>query len=255
MVIYADLVMGLNFIVDLLLFLGTNRLAGFPTQGKRVAAASALGAVYSGICLIPGFRFMGNLLWRTVSLAGMGIIAFGWERSAWKRSAVFLLLSMALAGMAVSLHRTQGLSLALAAGGMWLLCRVSFGDGIGARQYVSLRIDYQGKTVAMTALKDSGNTLRDPITGEPVIIIGAEAAGRLTGLTEEQLLHPLETMTARPVPGLRLIPYQAVGQSGGMLLAMRFMEVTVDTRKQSAIVAFAPRGLGNGTYQALTGGV
>ena len=30
MVIYADLVMGLNFLVDLFLFLGTNRLAGFP---------------------------------------------------------------------------------------------------------------------------------------------------------------------------------------------------------------------------------
>lgn len=255
MVIYADLVMGLNFLVDLLLFLGTNRLAGFPSQGGRLAAASALGAVYSGACLIPGFRFLGNVLWRTVSLAGMGIIAFGWERSAWKRSGVFLLLSMALGGMAVSIRRPHIPALLLAAGGMWLLCRVSFGEGVGSRSYVPLRIRYQGKQVLLTALQDSGNTLRDPLTGEPVIIIGPEAAHRLTGLTAQQLACPLETLASRPLPGLRLIPYQAVGQSGGMLLALRFSDVHIHSRHQSALVAFAPAGLGTGTYQALTGGI
>ena len=82
MAVYLDLVMVLNFLVDFLLFLGTNRLSGFPAEGWRCAGASLLGAVYSGACLLPGFRFLGNLLWRCVSLGLMGILAFGWEAGA-----------------------------------------------------------------------------------------------------------------------------------------------------------------------------
>ena len=41
----------------------------------------------------------------------------------------------------------------------------------------------------------------------------------------------------------------------GMLLALRFENVKLGSRQQSALVAFAPEGLGKGQmYQALTGG-
>ena len=43
--------------------------------------------------------------------------------------------------------------------------------------------------------------------------------------------------------------------AGGFLLAKRFADVTVGEKRQSALVAFASEGLGNGEiYQALTGG-
>lgn len=253
--IYADLVMLLNFLVDFLLLLGTNRLAGFPPDWKRSAAAAALGGIYSGACFLPGFRFLGNGLWRLVSLVGMAVIAFGWNPSALKRGGVFLLLTMALGGMAASFGRANFPALILAAGGTWLLCRVAFGGSVGEREYVPVELAYGGKTVSLTALRDSGNTLRDPISGEQVLVIGGDTAERLTGLTERQLRTPLETLALRPVPGLRLIPYRAVGQGGSFLLAMRFENVKIGSRTQSAIVAFAAEGLGRGeVYQALTGG-
>ena len=66
--VYLDLVMGLNFLVDLLLLLGTNRLSGFPAGWKRTVPAAALGAMYSGGCCLPGFYFLGNTFWRLVCL-------------------------------------------------------------------------------------------------------------------------------------------------------------------------------------------
>ena len=45
MKIYLDLVVILNFLVDFLLLLGTNRLSGFPASPLRAAAAAALGAL------------------------------------------------------------------------------------------------------------------------------------------------------------------------------------------------------------------
>lgn len=253
--VYIDLVMILNFLVDLLLILGTNRLSGFPPGIKRGALAAALGAAYSGACMLPGFHFLMNTIWRLVSLMLMGIIAFGWNKSALKRCGLFVLLSMALGGVALGFGSGSFWMLILAAGAVWLLCRIGFGGSVGQREYVTVRISHQGETVSVVALRDTGNTLRDPVTGEQVLVIGAEIARRLTGLQEEQLRVPLETLAAKPVRGLRLIPYRAVGQSGGMLLAMRFSDVKIGSRSGSAIVAFAPEAVGKGEcYQALTGG-
>lgn len=254
MAVYLDLVVGLNFLVDFLLILGTNRLAGYPPGWKRAALAAALGGVYSGACILPGFRFLGNTLWRMVSLGLMASIAFGWNPGAVKRGGIFLLLAMALGGIAVSFGKGDFLTLVLAAAVVWLLCRIAFGSGVGEREYVPLEITYAQRKERMMALRDTGNTLRDPITGEQVLLISPEIACRLTGLTREQLRFPLETLARRPIPGLRLIPYRAVGHSGGMLLALRFEDVKIGSRKQSAIVAFASEGLGGGSYQALTGG-
>ncbi|MDY3224571.1 MAG: sigma-E processing peptidase SpoIIGA [Candidatus Faecousia sp.] len=254
MTVYLDLVVILNFLVDFLLLLGTNRLSGFPAAPGRCALAAALGSVYAAGCLLPGFRFLGNLLWRCVSLCLMALVAFGFRRDALKRGGVFLLLSLSLGGMALCFTRQNFAALTLGAVGVWLLCRVAFGDGAVGREYVPVTLHYQGRTASFTALRDTGNTLRDPITGEPVLVVSGDIGEKLTGLTAEQLASPLETLAARPLPGLRLIPYRAVGGSG-LLLALRFPGATVGKKTQNVLVAFAAEGLGQSKmYQGLTGG-
>lgn len=255
MVIYLDLVMLLNFLVDFFLLLGTNRLSGFPSQPWKCTGAALLGALYSGACLLPGMGFLGNILWRSICLGLMGTVAFGWNPAALKRTGIFLLLTMAMGGVSLRLGRGDFLSVVLCAGICLLLSAVSFGGKIGGREYVPLEISLEDKTANLIALKDTGNTLRDPVTGEPVLVIGKDIASRLTGLTEEQLRNPMETLAARPLSGLRLIPYHSIGNGGSFLLAKRFSEVTIGGVRKSALVAFASEGLGNGEfYQALTGG-
>ena len=166
-----------------------------------------------------------------------------------------MLLSMAMGGLALSLGSGSLFSLTFCAAGCLLLSILSFGGRVGGREYVPLKITYGDRTASLLALKDTGNTLRDPVTGEQVLIISPEAAGCLTGLTVQQLQHPMETLALQPLPGLRLIPYRSVGNGGGFLLAKRFSDVIVGERRQSALVAFAGEGLGNGTsHQALLGG-
>lgn len=256
MAVYLDLVIGINFVVDLLLLLGTNRLSGFPPGWRRAVPAALLGGIYAGVCMMPSFRFLGNGLWRIVSLAVMGIIAFGMNRSALKRCGVFLLLSMAMGGVATGMGRSDFGILVISAMVVWLLCRIGFGNRIGGREYVPLTIQWGDVSVELTALKDTGNTLQDPVTGEQVLVIGPEYAEKLLGLTEKQLSSPMETLLSGAVPGLRLIPYRAVGQPGSILLAKRFDRVTIGNQKGSALVAFAPERIGNGeVYQALAGGI
>ncbi len=253
MTVYLDIVVLLNFLVDFLLLLGTNRLAGYPPGILRAAGAATLGGVYGGVCLLPGFSYFGNLFWRLVSLALMSVIAFGCSRSALRRGVLFSLLSMALGGIALGM---QGgfWSLVLSAGGVTLMCVLGFRGQAGRRQFVQVKVCRAGREVRLLALQDTGNTLRDPVTGQPVLVVGADVACRLTPLTKHQLQNPLEAVGA--IPGLRLIPYHTVGNPEGLLLALRIADVTVGKQKGSRLVAFAPENLSqDGAYQGLTGGI
>ena len=255
MLVYLDGILLLNFLVDLLLLLGTNRLSGFPAEPRLVWAA-LMGAVFAACCVLPGFRFLGNFFWRLVGLLLMGSVAFGWNRSAIRRTCIFAILSMALGGLALNLHRISFPALILGAAGTWAICYGAVGGRIGGREYVTVEIPVGGDVLSVIALKDTGNHLRDPVTGESVLVVAGEIAARLTGLTPSQLSAPLETLGANPWMGLRLIPYHAVGQENGMLLGKRFANVKMGGRRRSVLVAFAPEGLGQGEgYQALTGGI
>lgn len=253
--VYLDLVILLNFLVDFLLILGTNRLAGYPAFPLRAAAAAAVGGMYGGICLVPGFSFLGNAWWRLIFLCLMSVIAFGLNRSTLRRAVLFVLLSSALGGIALGLGSGGGMMLIAAAGGVALLCAVGFQGRAGARQYLQAELIFAGQKKLLTALCDTGNTLRDPVTGGSVLVVGADVARELLGLTDAQLATPIETLASAGIPGLRLIPYRAVGQPGGMLLAIRADRLKIGGRDCDPIVAFAPQKLGNEGYQALAGGV
>ena len=253
MVIYLDLVLGLNFLIDLLLILGTNRLCGFPAALGRSSVAAVLGAVYAVGALLPGFSFLRSTLWRVVFLSLMGIVAYGWNRSAWKRTGIFLLLSLALGGAAQGLNHRGTPALLLSASSVWILSRVGFGGAVGGKSYIPITVRWGDRTAMVIALKDTGNSLRDPVTGEQVLVFGPEEARKLLDLQRDMLKDPLAAIGM--IPGLRLIPYHAVGNPAGFLLAKRFEDVKMGQKHGSALVAFAPETIGKGqVFQALAGG-
>jgi len=257
MEVYLDLVILLNFLVDFFLLLGTNRLCGYPSALGRMILAGAIGGVYGGACLLPGLsRFLGNTFWRIVALSVVAVVAFGFSKETIRKTVVFVLLSMALGGIAVGFGQGGFWSLIAGAAGVCLLCTIGFREKLGATSYVPMELHYKDVKLKLTAMQDTGNTLRDPITGDYVIIIGADAATKLTGLTKSQLEDPISAVGNACISGLRLIPYKSVGQSQGMLLALRVPNVRIGSWKGSRLVAFSPGELGSkGTYQALTGGV
>ena len=253
MTVYLDVVMVLNFLVDLLLLLGAGRLCGMKTQWRRALLAAALGGVYAGFCLLPAFSFLGSLFWRMVFLLIMVVITYGYSKSALRRGAVFIFLSLALGGAAYGMGNGGFVGIICAGGVIFLLCGFGLRRPVGSRVYLPVELSHNGKHLAITALQDTGNTLRDPITGTQVLIVGPEVAQKLIGLTPWQLANPVESMGL--IPGLRLIPYRTVGNPTGLLLGMKLQKVKIGSGEGSTLVAFAPERIGtDGAYQALTGG-
>lgn len=254
MEVYLDLLILLNFLVDLLLIIGTNRLAGHPPGVRRALPAAVLGGLYAGVCVLTGWAFLANVLWRFVTLAAMSAIAFGLDQSGLRRGILFVFLSMALGGIALGLGNGGFWSLVLAAGLVCLMCLLGFRGRAGQQSYLPVTLCHMGKTVTLTALADTGNTLRDPVSGSPVLVVDGWVAGALLALSDAQVADPIGTLAAVKLPGLRLIPYSAVGQTAGLLLGIRVDCVRIDGKETACIVAFAPQKLGHGQYQALAGG-
>ena len=253
MVVYLDGIMGLNFLVDLLLLLGVNRLSGFPPGVGRATLGAAVGGGYAGLCLVPGFRFLGSVLWRVASLGVMSMAAFGMSRSAIRRGLLFVILSMALGGLAVSFNAGQFWGLTCCAAVLSLLCTFCFSSNGGKHRILNATLSHGDRTVRLQVLRDTGNTLRDPVTGEPVLIADSSVGEQLVGIHREWFHDPVAAVEAHPGLGLRLIPYRAVGING-FLLGLRCDSIRVGNQDGGHMVAFSPDGFTKGEYQGLSGG-
>lgn len=254
MTAYIEMVVILNFVVDFLLLIAAQRFGDSQIRWNRTILASCIGGLYGGICLLPGMNFMGSALWRCVCLCGICWIAFGYGRRTVRLSAIFLLLSMAMGGLAMGIGFGEGGRILASIVIVMIVCFLGGQKGSNDL-YLPVELIHGGKRICFTALKDTGNRLTDPITGRPVLVVGSEIARQLTGLSQEELQHPTETLLEAKQPGLRLVPFQSVGVSNGLLLGMRISHVKIGGQRENVLVAFSPNHLSRENhFQALTGG-
>jgi len=251
--LYLDVLWFLNFAVDLLLLIAANRLSGYPTALGRTVSAAVLGGFYGSICVVPGLRFLAGTHWRMVFLGLMGCIAFGVSKDSVRRSVLFVILSMALGGIALGIGKGGFISVLLGAMFVCVMCMFGVRGRIGNR-FLPVEIRHNGKCHRFTAMVDTGNTLTDPITGQQVMVVSSELGKQLLGLGVLAFSDPVSVV--EHIQGGRLIPYHSVGTEGGLLAAKRFQDVRIGKWRGECLVAFSPQKLGRGeAYEALTGGI
>ena len=122
---------------------------------------------------------------------------------------------------------------------------------------VPLTLELEGRRVRISALRDTGNTLCDPVSGESVLVAEWRSAKGLLpfDLRAEEFQSPAALALKLKDYHPRLIPYRAVGTASGLLLAL---PCTIEIGKQckTGLVAFSPSPLSDGGgYEALTGGI
>ena len=258
MKVYLDLVVLLNFAVNYGLLRATARLTGARLAPWRLGAGAAVGALYAGACVLPGLGFLAGNLWRVVFLGLMVAAAFGLGRQQLRQGCCFWASAWHWAAWRSACDSK--------ASGPWFwalellrCCAGCFSGGMRhAGQLVPVSIALGSKRVQLTALRDSGNTLSDPFSGQRVLVAQYDTAERLLPIRRDQLRDPgqaLEALhTQAPTVKCRLIPYRAVG-AGGLLLAVQCDQVTIGGKPAGSLVAFAPDRLSAaGEYEALTGG-
>lgn len=250
---YLDVLWIVNFIVDLLLLIATNRLSGYPTAMVRTVFSAVIGGFYGSICVLPGLFFLAGTIWRLIFLGLMAFVAFGINKDSIRRSVLFVFLSMALGGIALGIGQGGFISIILCAAFVCVMCMFGLRGRFGS-QFLPVELRYNGKCHRFTAMIDTGNTLTDPITGQQVMVVSSGLGHRILG--EGTLAFSDPVATIENIQGGRLIPYHTVGKEGGLLAAKRFRDVSIGKWHGDCLVAFSPQELGRGeAYEALTGGI
>ena len=189
-VIYLDSLLLLNGAADYFLLRLTARLAGEGPRRLRLALGALLGAgAGAALYLLPMGWGLGVLL-RGLLCLGMCALAFGArdKRRLLRLGAVLLILTLGLGGAVMALQSLGGRCASRNGSiyseistGVMLLCFTGFyalsglvfgeGRGFSGRKTARVTAAWGGRTVTFRALADSGNLLRDPLSGSGVILL------------------------------------------------------------------------------------
>ena len=128
---------------------------------------------------------------------------------------------------------------------------------------MKITISVCGRKQTVTALHDTGNTLRDPVSGRPALVLERNAAEELwPPEVAEVLASPLppeEKMARLHRQGaavtFSLLPFRSVGTPAGLLLAARSDYIEINGRRYPRTpVALSEHPVSDGGgYHALWG--
>lgn len=280
--VYIDLYFLVNLSMDLLCLLITAALLHRRLSRMRAILAAAIGGLYAAAALLLGLSGLVGLTCDLFAAALMCTLTFGMrQRSAWRflqPIPLLLLVSTMLGGVMTALfsllNRLDLPLEALSGDGLsvWSFALItavaSFATLKGGRvlgrshqaKTVRVRAVLLGREIELVALVDSGNLLRDPISGKSVIVADVE---KLAGVLPQDLLLACKShrvsdfLPSRDYARLcRLIPTKtATGNT--MLLALLPDALTVSDEKSRLcadyLIAPAPLGDSAQGFDAVIG--
>ena len=270
MVIYADMLLALNWWMDFLLLLGVRRATGGVGKPWRLALGALVGALCCLVLFLPPLAVWLSLAVRLAGAAVMITVAFGhhtWRE--WCRRVLLLfVLSAGLAGLCGALYffvAPQGfyvfngvvyysvpplllVALTVLCYGILWLCEQWCRRRAPREHLLRIRLTCGEMRAEFPCLYDSGNHLADPFSGRPVMVERRVAAQL------QNLPPPMDAMTAGD--GWRLIPYHTLS-GGGLLPAFLPSSVAQITRRgeQALPLCYVAvcDSLGRGEYSGLVG--
>lgn len=209
--VYIDLYFLINLSMDFLCLTVTGALMHRRVVRWRALVGALLGAAYAVVALLLGWGgfwgFLGDLAAGLV-MASVVFAGKGTRASTLVRGAVILCVcSMVLGGVMTGLYSfLNRLELPLEAIGedgaaVWVFVLVSAIAGVVtarggrllgvAQKTRSVRVELTlfGKSVELCAMVDSGNLLRDPISGKSVIVV---ELSKLSGVLPPPLFRACE---------------------------------------------------------------
>ncbi len=106
---------------------------------------------------------------------------------------------------------------------VWVLLKV-IGDGQKEKQVRNhlypVKLCHAGKEVEAIALLDTGNHLREPVTGKPVVVVESCVAGKLLGEMETaRMMSCVNGVVLEKTveDSIKLIPFHSLGKSHGIM--------------------------------------
>ena len=290
MTIYLDVVLLENLIMNSIIVYVTAIITKEKIKHIRIILASLIGAIYSILSYISKLPIFSNLFIKIILSIIMVYVAFNPKeiKILGKELLLFYLTSFLFGGVAFALIyiikpqeilMKDGLflgtyplktvfigaivaSIILIAGFKVVKSKISKKD-----MYCKITIKLEGKQKEINVMIDTGNLLKEPISGMPVIVVEHT---ELYGILPKEILNNLEKILGGDLSNipeeiknsyitkLKVIPYSSLGKQNGMLLGIKAEQIIIhkedDIIKKDIIIGIYNKSLTKrGEYNGLIG--
>ncbi len=293
MEVYIDVLVVENFIMNYIILYTTSLFLKSRRHLLRLAIGSCIGAAYTVISLLikdapgSGLIFLGKICLSLLIIS----VTFNTKniREFMKTLITFYVVTFLFAGSAFALIMIGGLGNIAPDGTMYLewdfpinyilmtaftgiilfnLFRRYIKERSRSDCFVSLYIAFDGNGKWIPALVDTGNELKDPISGIPVVIVEAKAISSLfpenlnryfneKGINE--IMHiDMALIESGWINRFRIVPYSSLGCDKGVLPGFKPDYIEIDEKGhekkdiQDVIICLYDRQLSeNNKYSAL----
>lgn len=291
MTIYIDIVFIENVIMNFIILLATGLILKEKIKTIRLLIASSLGAIYSVISYMSILEIYSSMILKIVLSIVMIYIAFNPQmiQKMWKDILIFYLTSFVFGGAAFALIYIVKPQDILMKNGLFLgtypLKTIILGAVIAFTVIMSaftmvkskfnkkdmfceIEIGVNGKKIETTAMLDTGNLLKEPITNTPVIVvehtllydcIPKEILNHVDELLGGEFDNIPEEIKEEYITKLKFIPFSSLGKQNGMLLGIKIDYIKIkeedkEEKKENIILGIYNKSLTKrGEYRALMG--
>ncbi len=267
MTVYLDVVLLENLCMNYIILFATGYLMKIKMKQLRLAASSLLGGIYAVIAYLEILPIYSSLGMKMILSILMVYIAFQPKsiKLLGKQLVIFYLTSFVFGGCAFALLYfikpqnilmrngvyvgTYPIKIALLGGIVgFIIIYIAF-KIVKTRLHkkdilYNIEITLQEKKLSIKAMLDTGNLLKDPISGMPVIVVEKE---QLYSLLPTRLLDHIEEWIGGEgeflnqieekelITRFRMIPFSSVGKQNGLMLGFKADQVVIEKEEGTQI--------------------
>lgn len=294
MEIYLDVLILENLVINYLILYVTAKFSRYSTSTLRLFSGAIIGALYVGIIIVePDVKVFYTTLAKILLSFFIIAVTFSPRKvmTFIKTLVIFYISTFIFAGAALAFlfFNEQG---GFVKNGIVYVCGQSkwslmffslvtvgiiikiFMEVIQSKftrenLLIPVKISFDNRKIGFPALVDTGNSLKDPLTNIPVMVVEFKALEELLPIEikdifknskEDDLSCVTTTIsTSKWFSRFRLIPFSSLGKENGMLIGFRpdFIEIGEEEEKRdvkNVIVGIYNRSLSrNEKYKALLG--
>lgn len=290
MTIYLDIILLENLLMNYIIVFATGLIIKVKIKQLNLILASLIGAIYSVLSYLTAMQIYSNFLLKLILSICMVYVAFRSKniKALLKHLILFYLTSFAFGGCAFALLYyvrpqdvlmkngvyigTYPLKIALLGGIVgFAIINIAFKvikSKISKKDmFCEVEINFNHKVSGVKAMIDTGNLLKDPITGNNVIVVESE---KLEEIIPKDILKNIEHLIAGQLQEereemqeylarVRVIPFSSLGKQNGMLVGFKPDKIVIkceDIEKEisKVIVGIYDKKLSkNNDYTALVG--
>lgn len=291
MTIYIDVVFLENVIMNYIIIFSTGIVIKTKLVHGRFILGSIIGAIYTVIAYMSGLQIYSNIILKFILSIIIVYVSYNPQtvKKMWKYTLIFYLTSFVFGGVAFSLIYILKPQEILMKNGLFLgtypLKTVFISAILGfillitafkiirnkitkKSIYVPVKMKIEEETIETTAIVDTGNFLKEPITNTPVMVVEHTL---LYNVIPKEILHNLneiiggdfkkipEKIQEKYISKLKLIPFSSLGNQHGILLGIKpkYIEIKKEEKTikiENIIIGIYDRSFTkHGEYRALIG--